>query len=397
MKKILILHRYCQEEALSTNASLTSLFKSLIDLDYQVFFTSFSGKNNIGIKGVIYEPINLKLNRGSAYDKVIKSLAWVLLAPYKVFRLSRNYDFDIIYCDDSLPFYPALCKVVSLGKSKVIMRLGDLQTGYLFASRQFIPNLFFHLFHSIEKISWKIVDGIIPISNPMKAFIRSSGAKNTLDVVKESVNLLSFQTQSEINPLVKWGVLPTETVAMFHGAIERAKGIEVLLFAAKALALKYKDLRFVIIGDGTDYKRIQNLVRELEIKNVILTGWIQFSDVSAFIKNCSFGIALRSDNMANNFVVTTALMQYYTCQKPVIAPSLEAIKEVCIDGISGFTFIPGSPESLIFAIDSMMDQRNNWGKFGRSGRDLVSENFDSHRVGVELSLVIHKYNQSFLI
>jgi glycosyltransferase involved in cell wall biosynthesis len=98
---------------------------------------------------------------------------------------------------------------------------------------------------------------------------------------------------------------------------------------AKLLEKKYKKLKFVVLGSGTDFPRTQLLVKNLGLSNLILTGWVPYKDVPEYINACDIGIALRANNMANNFVVTTALMQYYACKKPVIAPGFEAIKEIC--------------------------------------------------------------------
>src|SRR3989304_2626933 len=96
-KKIALLHRYPADRIKETNAAFPYLAEKGIDV---LTFKSF--------------------NRTSKWRKFFKSLAWVFYAPLLVW----GKGYDVIYCDDSYPFYPALVKLVS-PHSKVVLRIGD--------------------------------------------------------------------------------------------------------------------------------------------------------------------------------------------------------------------------------------------------------------------------------
>ena len=390
--RILFLHRYCIEDALATNASLLSTLNHLTEMGHKVTYLSFKGgRGDIPIR-VSFEEINFQLKRGCPRDKILKSILWILAAPLKAMILSWRNSANLIYCDDSIPFYPLLIKFLLMGtRCKIVMRLGDLQTGYLFDKPGFINKLLFKVFHGLEKFQWRTVDGIIPISVPMRNFVINTGISAALPVVKESVDLSNFFPCASNILIDDWGVLRNETIIMFHGAIEKAKGIDTLLYAAKLLESQYKNLRFIIVGSGTDFPRAKLMLDTLELKNVTMTGWVAYEDVPKYINACDIGIALRANNLANNFVVTTALMQYYACNKPIIAPAFEAIQEICIEGKTGAVYDPGNASSLASAIERLLLKRDEWGKFGAAGRDLVLLNYKADVIGKELANALNRY------
>jgi hypothetical protein len=85
-KKIALLHRYPEDQIKATNAAFPYLKAKGIEV---ITFKSF-------------DRLNDKL-------KFWKSIGWIFYSAWRV--IGKKY--DVIYCDDSYPFYPILVKLVS--------------------------------------------------------------------------------------------------------------------------------------------------------------------------------------------------------------------------------------------------------------------------------------------
>ena len=258
-KKIALLHRYPEDRIKETNAAFPYLKAKGVDV---LTFKRF--------------------NRLSESAKFFKSLLWVVYAPCLVF--GKNY--DVIYCDDSFPIYPLLVKMVS-PKSKVIIRIGDFHLMY------YTSGLLYSLLHFFERLTWRAVDQILVISEPMKEFIGMDKVKVILDPV-------------EIKPLVSHSY----GSVMFHGLLVKNKNVDVLLEAAKRMP----ETMFIIIGDGPDKKRLEKIAPN----NVAFKGWIHFDRINHFLGTCAIGVALRSKNRGNDYVVTSPFLQYGVLGKPCV-------------------------------------------------------------------------------
>ena len=319
---------------------------------------------------------------------------WLILAPIATWNLAKRKKFELIYCDDSFPFYPSIIKFLVGGGCKVFMRLGDLQTGYFLADQGIIKNILFHIFHSIEVVTWKYIDRIIAISDPFKKYVGQRGVDpKKISVVKESINLdFFFPEESKLRE--EYEIDKDATIIMFHGAIEKGKGVEVLLIAAEKLIATHSNIYFFIVGDGTVFNAIKAKVDGGPLKQrIILTGWVDLKKIPYFINGADIGIALRNDNMANHFVVTTALMQYWACEKPVLAPKLDSIKEIVVDGENGILFEGGNANDLAKKIECILKMKDQWTRMGKNGREVVRKNFEKEKIAKEMVEVLTQFSK----
>ena len=108
--------------------------------------------------------------------------------------------------------------------------------------------------------------------------------------------------------------------------------------------------------------------------------------MSQFINACDIGVPMRSENFANNFVVTLALLQYWACGKPVLVPRLKAIAAIVRDGENGETYDPRSPEEFCEKLKLLMTERAFRERQGSEGRMLVRKFFDKRIVAEDLYL-----------
>ena len=264
-KKIALLHRYPKERIRETNAAFPYLQEKGIDV---LTFKKFDRLSNLG--------------------KFWKGILWIFYAPLLVF----GKGYHVIYCDDSFPFYPALVKLVS-PSSKVVIRLGDLHLMYYYSG------WLYKFLHYFENIGWHCADLIICISTVMESYVMWETICNTATVL-DPVDPKDFP--------IRCSTYSNEI--MFHGTLIKNKNVDVLLEAARRLP----DLDFTIIGDGPDCKRLMKMAPS----NVFFQGWVPFKDIHRHIASCAIGVALRSDNPGNEYVVTSPFLQYGIMGKPCL-------------------------------------------------------------------------------
>lgn len=268
-KKIALLHRYPTDRIKETNAA----FPYLVKMDYNRM-----------------EVLTFKdFDRLSRWGKFFKSLAWIFYAPMLV--LGKGY--DVIYCDDSYPFYPALVKLFS-PRSKVVLRIGDLHLMYYYSG------IVYKLLHFIERISWLIADEIIVISEAMADYFEREIGRRP-KVALDPIDPKDF---------IKCHAKDSFGEVMFHGVLTKNKNVDALIDAAWLLP----GVDFTVIGDGPDLKRLMKIAP----RNVFFYGWVPFKDIHRHIASCAIGVALRSNRPGNEYVVTSPFLQYGIMGKPCL-------------------------------------------------------------------------------
>lgn len=264
-KKIAFLHRYPADRIKETNASFPYLQAKAIDV---LTFKNF--------------------DRLNPWKKFFKEIAWLFYAPMLV--LGKGY--DVIYCDDSYPFYPFFVMLAS-PRSKVILRIGDFHLMY------HTKGLLYKFLHFFEKKVWRLAYGVIAISEAMAKKIESEIGQK-VHVVLDPVDPKDFPINKSKN----------HGSVMFHGYLSKNKGVELLIKAAERLP----EVNFVVIGDGPAREWLEMIAPI----NVFFQGWVPFKSISRHIATCAVGVALRTDNPGNEYVVTSPFLQYGICGKPCL-------------------------------------------------------------------------------
>ena len=321
-KKIALLHRYPVDRIRETNSAFPYLKAKSIDV---LTFKNF--------------------NRLSSLSKFWKSLAWIFYAPMLV--VGKGY--DVLYLDDSFPFYPILVKLAS-PRSRVVIRLGDLHLMYNYSG---IAYKFLHFF---EKIGWLMADEIIAISDVMADYIEKEIGRRP-EVVFDPVDKEDF-------PM--WDIRNDGTV-MFHGTLTKNKNVDVLLDAARRLP----NVDFVILGDGPDLKRLISIAP----KNVHFQGWVPFKDVYAHIRYCSIGVALRSDNPGNDYVVTSPFLQYGIMAKPCLVTRRKVFGD--------YKWQFSGVDELVEKIQILLDMDSHWEE-GERLKDFILKNHEAKKIAEQI-------------
>lgn len=141
------------------------------------------------------------------------------------------------------------------------------------------------------------------------------------------------------------------------------KGVDDFLKAAKILENK-KDIKFFIIGKG-HIKTYQDLAKKLNLKNVIFTNHLENPypainalDVFSLLSTAHEG-------------VSQASLQAAFLKKPLICTETGGLKEVCIDGVTGFQVPKFSPENVAEKILILKNDLKLAEKFGENAKKIA--------------------------
>lgn len=334
--KICILHRYPEKDIKQTNASFPYMVDELRKR-HDVYVKTFK-----------------KFDR--TRGKLLKSILWIFYAPMLV--IGRGY--DLIYCDDSLPFYPLLVKLVS-PRSKIILRLGDLHLMY------YCSGLLYKMLHVIEKFQWSMMDLILPITSAMLMKIDNEKVcPITMKVVADPIDLNDFPFNPEHD---KW-----YDVA-FHGSISKHKGINMIFMAAAMLP----EVSFCIFGDCKGRQRIEAKAT----KNVHMVGWKDYKSIASYLSSAKVGIAMRDKNPGNNYVITQAFLQYAAVGTPVLVS-----ERFCMEGYPGQFY---TVKELTHKIRKLLEEESIAAELIKNNRRLVETKHDARDIAREIVEIIETY------
>jgi len=160
---------------------------------------------------------------------------------------------------------------------------------------------------------------------------------------------------------------------LFVGRLDAVKGVLVLFDAVAALIAGGAAVRLTLVGDGPQRA-------ELEAKSVRLgiSGSVNFAGYRSQAEVRDH-LATADVFVLPSFAegVPVSLMEAMAAQLPVIATNVGGVTELVHDGLNGLVVAPGDVDALGVALDRLVSDVDLRGRFGRSGRLTVSEDFDS--------------------
>jgi glycosyltransferase involved in cell wall biosynthesis len=148
------------------------------------------------------------------------------------------------------------------------------------------------------------------------------------------------------------------------------KALDVLIRAAAALLGDFADLRVLIAGDGPDRERVEALIAELDLGDVVtLLGGR--GDIPDFLR--SLDVAVCSSDWEGS---PLSVMEYMEAELPVVATRVGGIPDMISSGVEGVLVEPGDSEALASAIGGLLRDPARAAAMGRRGRRRRRTEFD---------------------
>ncbi len=214
---------------------------------------------------------------------------------------------------------------------------------------------------------------IIAVSKAVKNTLIESGIdEKKIDVVYGGVDIEIFNPQKDKNKIRE--ELGLEKEKFVYGSIASfapKKGYEIFFRACSELVKKYKDIQFVIAGDG-NFNKYKPMLKNLNIdKNILYLGFRR--DIENVI--AAMDVMVCSSTKGEG--LTGAIREALAMKKPVISTDVEGNNEYILPDKTGYLIPPNNVDSLVCAMIKIKEEYSESLKMSENGYKLVLENADN--------------------
>jgi glycosyltransferase involved in cell wall biosynthesis len=244
----------------------------------------------------------------------------------------------------------------------------------------------------LEKRVYAGADLVLPNTPQYLKYVSSLGVPaSKIRLLPYPVDMTLFRPgvdPSEVRQ--KWGLDGTEPVIVFIGTLFEFSGLDGFLHQFPAILQEKPRARLLIVGDGPQRDKLEQIITELGLKDrVIITGFQPYQTMPQYINLATVCI--------NTFLVTRATMdtfpskivQYAACGKPTVATPLRGITSL----------LPGEPQGVVYADDvagiaqeviSLLKSPERRQQIAWSGFEFARDNFDSEKITGELEKILEE-------
>lgn len=161
------------------------------------------------------------------------------------------------------------------------------------------------------------------------------------------------------------------------------KGHVFLLEAAKEVVSKFKDVRFLLVGDGGLRAQLEHRVSTLGLaEHVCFLG--QRTDVPQILAASDIFVLPSLWEGLGLVLVEAGLAGL-----PVVATRVDGIVEVVEDGRSGFLVPPGDVRALAEAVQTLVEDALLRERMGMEGRAIALQRFSMERIASQVADLYH--------
>lgn len=237
----------------------------------------------------------------------------------------------------------------------------------------------------LDRFFLRQFDRVIAVSPDVKKKILASGIpEKKVTIIRNGIGIEQFAgSKASSHIRQELGIPQENTVVGTVGRLSQEKGHRHLLNIVPAIAEKFHNVTFLIVGDG-------NLKAELQTKYshpaIIFTGFRR--DLPELYKSMDiFVLPSLTEGLP------MVLLEAMASQLPVVASNVGAVPEVLIDGKTGFLVEPGDEGALLEKIVKLLDA-DLAQEMGRYGRERVKSRYSSESMAEEYAVLYREMTTS---
>jgi len=310
---------------------------------------------------------------------------------YSIYKVCKQNNIELIIIRD-LPLALNGIVVGKMLKCRTIFDMAELYSALWKDLPRSLFNFFFKnpsLAGFLEKKLLKLFDHIFVVVEEAKSTLEQLNIDgNKISIVSNTPNLSDIELLTKSGNMVEW---ENKVIVLYHGYLNKARGIEVVIRAMPELIEKYNQLLLVLVGDGDSLGSYKKLCKELDIENhVIFTGWVSFEQIPQLINAASICVIPHFANDHKNTTVPNKLFDYMACKKPVIVSDAAPLKRIVNEEKCGLVFKSGNISNFIKAISLMLSDRHKMSEMGQRGKEAVIRKYNWSQDSLVMKSVVEK-------
>jgi len=388
MKKprLAILFRYGAGEHVHFLPALPELAAEL-SADFEVHHFGFRTAEPIPPllrEHAVLHEVPIRVRRSCDVDKRWKALLWSLFLPFLGLYLQLRR-FRIVFVDETLPLSAAALRLAY--RRKLAFTIHDF-----FLEVYFPPDSSMGKFgkrvQATDLRSWRGLERIFTRVEAARAFLEEKGVPaERIRVVHDPCDLHLFAPGDRAAARLRWGFNGDDVVLVHHGVMHPNKGNDRVIRALGRLKDRLPRLKFLLIGEGPEYERLEDLVLELGLRDQVrLTGWLaSMREVAEALNAADIGLVMRVGQTSDHFHVTSTLVHNLATGLPVLAARLDGIQEIMREGREGYLFDPVCGGEFDQKLIRLADDPALRARMAAAARKTAETRFDRHRIAAEMA------------
>ncbi len=323
---------------------------------------------------------------GGAY---LSKVFYIPLAAIKGVSLNRKHNFDALWSMMTYMLFPVVLARMLGIQAPHILTLQDGDPYQKVFGRAFIRPL-----TPLLDYGFRSAAVVQAISVYLGEWPKRRGYKGRVEVINNGANPKDLK--GDFDPAMvaaiksRFGKKRDEIYLVNTARLEYQKGFDTVI---RALSLLPENIKFLIVGAGTEEANLKNLTKELGLSSrVIFTGKVDRSEVTTYRKASDIFVGpSRSEGLGNAFLSGMA------SKLPVVATREGGLADFLFDSKhnpdkppTGWVVNKDNPREIAEAIQDILANPKKVGEVTDNARNMVLKKYDWDNIALQMRERIFK-------
>lgn len=253
------------------------------------------------------------------------------------------------------------------------------------------------LLFAIERFLLKRYSRVSTITEAMRQRIIKKGVKEQNVYLLPNWSDTEFIRPMEKNQLVRlrYGVQRDDVMLLYSGSMAEKQGLELIVDAAVKLQER-KNLKFVLVGDGSARKRIEQAVREQNLNNILLANLVPLEELPTLLSSADIHLIVQKAAAAD-LVMPSKLTNIMSAGGATIATAEPgtALHDTLVENAAGVVVPPDDLDEFIDAIQHLGDAPDERMAMGQRARRYAEKFLARDSILEALSIQLKDISSGF--
>lgn len=229
---------------------------------------------------------------------------------------------------------------------------------------------------AVEAECWRRADHVVTLAEVMRRHIEANGVEpDRITVIPNAVDTELFAPRPRDEALAaRLGLGRDDLVLGYVGTFSSYEGLHFLIEAVALLAYGGRRIRALLVGDGTERARLEQLARRLKVAHLVtFTGRVEHGRVPSYYALIDIFAVPRTAEITSQLVTPLKPYEAMAMERTVVVSATEALLEVVTPGVTGMAFEPEDAEALAHLVDQLIDDPGGRAELGAAARRWTLE------------------------
>lgn len=260
---------------------------------------------------------------------------------------------DIIYVYNLVTLGPAAYLLRFLYGAKVIIDVQDLWPQSVASSGMMVNQRFLTFLSAICNWVYRKADQVVVLSPGFKDHLGARGVSTEkIEVIYNWCDESSLQNRGVMRHKND-SEYASKFIILYAGAMGAVQGLHTLLESATICKNELPDVHFILIGDGADRRRLEELTVKMNLDNVTFMPRRSPESMNEIYDLADALIVHLQDDPLFRITIPSKTQAYLYMGKPVIMAMLGDAADLVRQAGAGLQCAPDNPQALADAVKNL--------------------------------------------